>query len=123
MLSSKLFSLLPCNLPVHIDFIADEYFNGLFIGVLLSLFLPLSHGLQALLIGDIKDKHDNLGALVVGRDDGFELVLAGRVPHKQLDCLFRDGVGSELEVDSDGRLHILVEDVVGVAQQDAGLAD
>ena len=78
---------------------------------------------EAPLIRHIVDKQNAHGAAVVGRRDGAEALLAGRVPYLQLDALAVKLDGADLEVDADGGDEGRGEGVLAEAQQTARLAD
>ena len=59
---------------------------------------------------------------IVGVDDGSEALLSCGVPDLHLDYFVIDGEGLEAEVDADGDHVVLVEVVVGEAEEQRGLA-
>lgn len=57
---------------------------------------------EAPLVGDVVDQQYAHGAPIVGRGNGAEALLAGRVPYLQLHALAVELDGPDLEVDADG---------------------
>ena len=55
--------------------------------MLLDLTHPVVNALITLLVRGVIDNDDAVSSLVIGRGDGFEALLACRVPDLQLDCL------------------------------------
>ena len=64
-----------------------------------------------------------MGSLVVDVGDVLEPLLAGGVPHLELDDAASLFDGPDLEVDADGGEEGGVEDVVGEPEEEAGLAN
>ena len=90
--------------------------------VLVDIFVLLvagEHTVEGPLVRDIVDEQDAHGTTVVGRRDGTEALLAGRVPDLQLDALAVELNGPNLEVDADGGDEGGRERVLAEAQQAA----
>jgi hypothetical protein len=64
----------------HIGLVADQQLVDALGGVSVNLLQPLLHVVERVHVGDIVDDADAVGAAVVGRCDGSETLLAGRVP-------------------------------------------
>lgn len=60
---------------------------------------------------------------IVARSDRLEAVLASRIPDLQLNRLSIDLDGADLEIDTNGRHEVLVEDIVRETQKQRGFAD
>jgi len=92
------------------------------IGMLLDLRDPVANGLEGPTIGDVVNEQDALRAAEVGRGDGAESLLAGRVPDLELDALAIDLDVLDFEVDADGGDEGRGERVVRVTQEEARFA-
>ena len=104
VLYGQLLPPLPADLPpvVHVALVAEDHLLHVGGGVLLDVADPVLDVVEALLVGDVVDEHDAHGPAVVGRGDGAEPLLAGRVPDLQLDLLPVKLDRADLEVDSCG---------------------
>ena len=87
--------------------------------MLLNLTHPVIDALITLLICGVIDNDDSVRSLVIGRSDGFEALLACRVPDLQLDCLAVNLQCADFlrlfeshEVDADGWHEVVREGVV-----------
>eukprot|EP00538_Stauroneis_constricta_P002615 CAMPEP_0119545592 /NCGR_PEP_ID=MMETSP1352-20130426/296_1 /TAXON_ID=265584 /ORGANISM="Stauroneis constricta, Strain CCMP1120" /LENGTH=265 /DNA_ID=CAMNT_0007590159 /DNA_START=330 /DNA_END=1129 /DNA_ORIENTATION=+ len=107
----------------HVALVPHQNLVDVHVRVLLDLGDPVADGLEGAAVGDVVDQQDALGAAEVGRGDGAEALLAGRVPDLQLDLGAVDVDVLDLEVDADGCDEGGAEGVVGVTQQQAGLTD
>jgi hypothetical protein len=116
--------LLSVDLPIGIvvALVADQDPDCLPGAVLLNLADPVLDVLITLPIAQVKHQDDSLGALVVGRCYGLELLLPSSIPHLQLDHAALAAEGSNLEVHSDGRVEGLLENIVGESEEKAGFA-
>ena len=114
---SEFFALIRGDLSrvLHVALVADEDAGDVVGGVFLDLVHPVFDGAEALAVGDVVGDDDAVGALVVAARDGFEALLASRVPDLQFDGLAVDLDGPDLEVDADGRHEVVGEDVVLIA--------
>lgn len=121
----ELRALLGANdlLVEHVALVPHEDLVNVNVGVLLDLGYPVADGLEGPAVGDVVDEEDALRAAEVGRGDGAKALLAGRVPDLQLDALAVHLHVLDLEVDSDGGDERGGEGVVGVTEEEAGLAD
>ena len=91
-------------------------------GVLVDLLDPVLHVVEGLLVGDVVDHDDAVGAPVVGAGDGAEPLLASRVPDLQLrgpGVLFQS---AELKVHPNGADVALRVGVIRESEQKATLA-
>ena len=95
----------------------------MYISMLLNLRDPIADGLEGPPIGDVVNQQDALGAAEVGRGDGAEAFLAGRVPDLELDTLAVHLDVFDFEVDADGSDEGGGEAVVGVPEQEARFTD
>ncbi len=75
------------------------------------------------LVRHVVDQQDPHRAAVVGRRDGAEALLPGRVPYLELDPLAVELDGPDLEVDADGGDEGGREGVFAEAEQTAGFSD
>ena len=64
----------------EVALVADEDLVDAFLGVLFDLVHPVVDRLEGVPVGHVVDDDDSVGALVVGRGDGFEPLLAGGIP-------------------------------------------
>lgn len=107
----------------EVRFISNEEEQRVLLGVLFDFAHPeLGYVVEALLVSHIEDQEDGLAAPVVGAGDGAEPLLARGVPDLELDVLAIDDGGLEAEVDSDGGQVMLLELVLGEADEDGGFA-
>ena len=93
------------------------------VGVLLDLGYPVADGLEGPAVGNVVDEENALRASEVGRGDCAESLLSGRVPNLELDALAVHLHVLDFEVDPDGGDERGGEGVVGVTEEEAGLAD
>ena len=70
----------------EITLVSDQQLVDVVARVAVYLLQPLLHVAEALLVGAVVDDDDAVGAAVVGRGDGAEPLLAGRVPDLEFDC-------------------------------------
>mmetsp|Transcript_109832 Transcript_109832/g.289731 ORF Transcript_109832/g.289731 Transcript_109832/m.289731 type:complete len:255 (-) Transcript_109832:78-842(-) len=89
--------------------------------VLVDLLHPMLHVLERLLIGDVVDDDDAMGAAVITAGDGAESLLAGGVPDLQLHRLAVEVQGADLEIHADGADVALGVRVIRKPQQQARL--
>lgn len=107
----------------QVRLVADEEFVDPFAGVAVNLLEPLLYVGEGVLIGDVVDDNDAVGAAVVGRGDGAEAFLACRVPDLEFDRLAFEFDGADLEIYADGRDVRLGVGVVCEPEEQARLAD
>ena len=85
---------------VHIALIPQDHLLHISTRVLLNVPDPVLDVVEALLVCDVVDEHDSHGPPVVGRRDGPEALLAGRVPDLELDFLSVEFDGADFEIDA-----------------------
>jgi hypothetical protein len=78
---------------------------------------------EGALVCGVIDEQDAHGATVVGRGDGTETLLTGRIPDLELDSLAIELNRADLEVDADRRNEGRGEGILAEAQETARLAD
>jgi len=117
--------LLGLHLAValHVALVTHQNLVHVHVGVLVDLRYPVADGVERAAVGDVVDQEDALRAAEVRGGDGAEALLARRVPDLQLDALAVQLDRLDLEVDADGGDEGGLEGVVGVAQEQAALAD
>jgi hypothetical protein len=122
---SQLRALLGADdlLVQHVALVPHEDLVDVYVGVLLDLGYPVSDGLEGPAVGDVVHEEDALRASEVGRGDGPETLLSGRVPDLELDALAVHLHVLDLEIDADCGNKRGGEGVIGVTQEEAGLAN
>ena len=107
----------------HVALVSDKDAGDVVGGVLLDLVHPVLDRGEALAVSDVVSYDDTVSALVVGRGDGLEALLAGGVPDLQLDGLSVDLDSTDLEVNANSGHEVVCEHVVSETEQQGGLAD
>jgi hypothetical protein len=73
----------------HIGLVAHQQLVDALGGVSVNLLQPLLHVVERVHVGDIVDDADAMCTAVVGRCDGSEALLPGRVPLQSLSAVCR----------------------------------
>jgi len=110
-------------LALAVDLVADKDGGHVGADVLLQLVEPVADLLEGGVVGDIEHDHDAVGAAIVAGGDGPEALLAGSIPHLELDVLLVDLHVVDLEVDADGGDEVCIKLVVHETRQQCALAD
>jgi len=88
----------------------------------LYLFEPLLEIFEAVPSCHVVDEYDALGSAVVGGGEGAEAFLSGGVPDGEFDFFVGHVEVFDFEVDADCGLDVIVEGVVGEAEEHGGLS-
>ena len=99
-------------LILEVALVTDEDARDVVRGVALDLPHPGLYSRETFSVRNVIGHDDAMGALVVGRGNGFKAFLAGSVPDLELDGLAVDINSPDLEVNTDSGHEVLSEEVV-----------
>jgi len=123
-LAGELLSLFEGDLASirHVTLVAHENLANTRLRVLFNFVDPRPHIVKCFSVCHVVDDDDALSASVVARSEGAEALLPSCVPNLQLNHVVFVLHGLELEIDADRIEKVLIEGVLGVAEQQARLA-
>lgn len=108
---------------LHVGFVADKDARDVVLRKLFNLGHPSVNSVEGVTVRDVVNHNDSVGSLVVRRGDSLESFLSSCVPNLEFADFVVRVDSSDLEVDADSWLEILLKLIVSESEQQAGLAN
>lgn len=97
---------------LHVSFVANEDASDVILRELFNFGHPSVNSVERVTVRDVVNHNDSVGTLVVRRGDSLKSFLSSCVPNLEFTHFVVRVDSSDLEVDSDGWLEILLKLVI-----------